>query len=215
MKALILAVLLLFSTSYAQKPIIFDSFEKEVGVEQSPNFMFVYGLDLQLDLGPLLAGDTIFAYALDGTLCGAKILESPAIGLNNILRFMPVYFNQGFGLQSGDTVKFKISSSSGIREAAVSFPIVVGTQFGDRHRIYNFHRVENCCNTFYGDWNQDGIVDIVDISLLIEYIWLGGKSPECLALGDINNSGEIDIVDVSVAVEYLWEGIGELISCEE
>lgn len=57
-----------------------------------------------------------------------------------------------------------------------------------------------------GDANSDGIVDIDDVVLIIEYIFAGGPEPDPYEAGDVNCSGEIDIDDAVYLIGYIFDG---------
>jgi len=57
-----------------------------------------------------------------------------------------------------------------------------------------------------GDTDNSGSVDIDDIIFLVNYIFLGGPSPDPVDLGDTDCSGEIDIDDVIYLVGYIFLG---------
>lgn len=55
-----------------------------------------------------------------------------------------------------------------------------------------------------GDPNDDGAVNIIDITMLIQYLYLGGEAPEFLGSGDVNSSGDVNILDVTYLIAYLY-----------
>jgi hypothetical protein len=57
-----------------------------------------------------------------------------------------------------------------------------------------------------GDANLDGLININDITLLIEWLYQGGwwpPDPEC---GDVNDDGIINILDITYLIAYLYQG---------
>jgi hypothetical protein len=58
----------------------------------------------------------------------------------------------------------------------------------------------------YGDANGDGQVDISDVILLINYLFIGGSPPEPLSSGDANGDCVVDVADVVYLTNYLFTG---------
>ena len=54
-----------------------------------------------------------------------------------------------------------------------------------------------------GDLNDDGEVNISDISELIDVLLVGTADEELLARADVNSDGEINISDVSDLIDFL------------
>src|SRR3989344_2958096 len=59
-----------------------------------------------------------------------------------------------------------------------------------------------------GDINSDGIIDKVDLDILVDVAFRGGSFPEgsCLECADINEDGVTDILDVSMMTNYVYRG---------
>lgn len=57
-----------------------------------------------------------------------------------------------------------------------------------------------------GDANNDGVVNIVDISFLISFLYTGGPAPVALMAGDANSDNLINILDVTFLINYLYLG---------
>jgi hypothetical protein len=69
----------------------------------------------------------------------------------------------------------------------------------------------SCCDT-PGDATNNGTVNILDITFLINYLYMGGPEPECLDEGDANGNGTINILDITYLINYLYMG-GPAPSC--
>lgn len=63
----------------------------------------------------------------------------------------------------------------------------------------------NCCQ-IPGDANYDGIVNILDITYLISYLYKGGPPPLCMYHGDANGDCLINILDITYLISYLYKG---------
>ena len=71
-----------------------------------------------------------------------------------------------------------------------------------------------CCIGTVGNVDLLGIVDLVDLSVLVSYLTSGGYIPQCSAAANVNRSGIVDLGDLSVLVSYLT-GAGFLLpSCQ-
>jgi C1A family cysteine protease len=57
-----------------------------------------------------------------------------------------------------------------------------------------------------GDVNQNGSLNILDITFLIAYLYQDGPAPADTLLGDVNNDGTINIIDVVRLIQYLYQG---------
>jgi len=57
-----------------------------------------------------------------------------------------------------------------------------------------------------GDANGDGVVDVADIVLLINYLYKTGCAPNPLAAGDPNADCVVELADVVYLINYLYKG---------
>jgi hypothetical protein len=59
---------------------------------------------------------------------------------------------------------------------------------------------------FHGDLDWDGVIDIVDLTWMIDFLFVNGaiQRPEYV-VGDLNCDGKIDIADLTYFVDYLWD----------
>jgi len=62
-----------------------------------------------------------------------------------------------------------------------------------------------CCD-LPGDADNDGIVNILDITFLISYLYKGGPAPPCLVEGDANGDCILNILDITYLISYLYKG---------
>jgi hypothetical protein len=63
----------------------------------------------------------------------------------------------------------------------------------------------NCCDV-PGDANNDGTVNILDITYLIGYLYLMGSPPPCMYEGDPNANCTVNILDITYLIAYLYQG---------
>jgi hypothetical protein len=57
-----------------------------------------------------------------------------------------------------------------------------------------------------GDANGNGNVNILDITYLINYLYMGGPRPVPLVSADVNNNGLVNILDITYLINYLYRG---------
>lgn len=87
-----------------------------------------------------------------------------------------------------------VSSSSGL-------PVNVVTKEAVFHHEYNPY-----VDYIPGDVNDNGAVNILDATYLLNFLYKGGPSPQpYLCVGNVNASGTVQILDVSYLVAYLYK----------
>jgi hypothetical protein len=57
-----------------------------------------------------------------------------------------------------------------------------------------------------GDANGDDFVNILDVTYLVDYLYLGGPPPVIPFYADVNSDGAIDMLDVTYLIMYLYQG---------
>ncbi|PKK82437.1 MAG: hypothetical protein CVT49_13710 [candidate division Zixibacteria bacterium HGW-Zixibacteria-1] len=62
-----------------------------------------------------------------------------------------------------------------------------------------------CCD-MPGDANNNGAVNILDVTFIISYLYKGGQAPPCLDEADANGNNMINILDVTYLIGYLYKG---------
>jgi hypothetical protein len=60
-----------------------------------------------------------------------------------------------------------------------------------------------CC-LLGGDANNDGNVNILDITFLINYLYKGGPEPPCLDAGDADGNCEINVLDITRIIMFVY-----------
>jgi hypothetical protein len=97
------------------------------------------------------------------------------------------------GLTNGVTYYFRVLSADN-----------VGNSSGFSNEV-NI-TVARCCVGTTGNVNQSGIVDLTDLSALVNYLNAGGYELPCAEAANVNGTGIIDIGDLSAIVNYLSGG---------
>ncbi|MEW6051126.1 MAG: M14 family zinc carboxypeptidase [Candidatus Zixiibacteriota bacterium] len=72
--------------------------------------------------------------------------------------------------------------------------------------VLPYHDVQSCCVASTGNIDGDtgDIVDISDLSLMVDYLFFGGSISNCFEENDTDRSGSIDISDLSGLVDFLF-----------
>jgi hypothetical protein len=65
-----------------------------------------------------------------------------------------------------------------------------------------------CCDIIdgAGDANDDALVNILDITYLIGYLYQEGPEPVCYYQGDANADGVINILDITYLINFIYSG---------
>jgi hypothetical protein len=61
-----------------------------------------------------------------------------------------------------------------------------------------------CCD-LAGDASNNGNVNVIDVTYLINYLYKGGAKPICSAEGDANGNGIINVQDITSLINYLYK----------
>ncbi len=69
-----------------------------------------------------------------------------------------------------------------------------------------------CCHGTTGDVDQSGSVDISDLSMMVDFLFLSGPPGTCFAASDVDKSGTIDISDLQALIDFLFFSVA-LPSC--
>lgn len=64
----------------------------------------------------------------------------------------------------------------------------------------------DACDFVCGDGDGDGSVNILDIELLISYLFRAGTAPDPANAADVDGSGNVSILDIAFLIEYLYQG---------
>jgi len=69
------------------------------------------------------------------------------------------------------------------------------------------------CDYICGDTNDDGTVNLLDITFLISYLYSVGTAPESVNASDVNGSGTINLLDITALILSLYQGGPALDGC--
>ena len=71
----------------------------------------------------------------------------------------------------------------------------------DQFMVHNF----DCVNPpFCGDPNRDEVINILDITFLINYLYREGPEPDPLDKSDVNNDGTVNLLDITYLINFLY-----------
>ncbi len=63
------------------------------------------------------------------------------------------------------------------------------------------------CGFYRGDVNEDEVIDIADVVLLINYLYISGPAPiPFVDQGDVNNDAVVDVADIIFLINHLFTG---------
>lgn len=61
------------------------------------------------------------------------------------------------------------------------------------------------CEYFCGDFNRDCMVNLIDVALLIAFLYKGGSPPIVAELADVNSDGTINLLDILRITNFLYK----------
>jgi hypothetical protein len=144
-------------------------------------------------------------------------LQWPPFPLPNMAIY--VYYNLASGGQLvalGGSMK-PIAISAILFLILLSIPIALTpaeSSANSKHTISaDLQRADGCCQGTRGNVNGAGIVDLADLSALVNCLTGGGFVPPCLDAANVNGAGIVDLADLSALVSYLTGGGYELPDC--
>ncbi len=77
---------------------------------------------------------------------------------------------------------------------------------GDRMYLYiNTSMPLTFCCEISGDINHDGVLDPLDITYFVNYLWKFGDVPPCEEEVDVNGDNDVDPLDLTYLVDYFWK----------
>lgn len=122
------------------------------------------------------------------------------------------------GSREGEQVHWQVMASGGGMQTLGDFKLgstvgqpPVGTSSLGDYTLHSgfWQNFGGCCRN-RGDVNHDGLelIDIGDLSWMVNYMFTGGPEPPCMEEADINGDGLelIDIGDLSYLVNFMFTG---------
>ncbi|MCX6827884.1 MAG: dockerin type I repeat-containing protein [candidate division Zixibacteria bacterium] len=99
-------------------------------------------------------------------------------------------------------------------DATIGQPVVnsIQSSTNDVHNGF-WAYIYSCCNK-PGDANDNGLINIHDITFLINYLYKDGPHPPCFSKADARGDGPINISDITYLINYLYKG-GPIPQCPQ
>ena len=108
-----------------------------------------------------------------------------------------------FALGQGIIADGRLPDSGTVGDSTVAVRIGIGLGFDIATVVYNVF----CPITLTGDLDVDGDIDVMDILMLVNFVFKDGEFPRpCMASGDVNCSGDVTTSDALYLVSYVFEG---------
>ncbi|MEW6412628.1 MAG: hypothetical protein AB1483_09170 [Candidatus Zixiibacteriota bacterium] len=78
---------------------------------------------------------------------------------------------------------------------------------GDRMYLYvnTLIPLVHCCEV-RGDINHDGLMDPLDVTFFVNFLWKYGEAPPCEEEADANGDTAMDPLDLIYLVDFFWKG---------
>ena len=73
--------------------------------------------------------------------------------------------------------------------------------------------VEDCCLGIRGNIDNEGEINVSDLTYLVSFLFQGGADPACSEEADVDASGAVNVSDLTYLVAYLFQGGPEPLSC--
>nr|MBN2277966.1 dockerin type I repeat-containing protein [candidate division Zixibacteria bacterium] len=100
------------------------------------------------------------------------------------------------------------AASTGYRLSATVGQTAIGSGFSTdyslSHGFWQYFGEPGCCD-LPGDANNNGAVNILDVTYLISYLYKSGPPPPCPEEGDANGNGATNILDATYLISYLYK----------
>ena len=64
----------------------------------------------------------------------------------------------------------------------------------------------NCKSFVCGDVNGGGIVNILDVTFLINFLYKDGQPPDPMEAADANGNGDVNVLDITYLINFLYKG---------
>jgi hypothetical protein len=137
--------------------------------------------------------------------------------LSAVLIFLLLYVGNILADEkAGEQIKWQVLSGGGTKGASTNYKLDgtvgqtavgkgVSTNYNLLHGYWQDFASASCCDK-PGDANNNGTVNIQDITYLINYLYKGGPQPPCLEEGDANGSGLTNIQDITYLINFLYKG---------
>ncbi|MBI3589388.1 MAG: hypothetical protein HY093_03185 [Candidatus Liptonbacteria bacterium] len=146
--------------------------------------------------------------------------QNPAPPTVNPLRPKTAFYNKTFGGAKDADTSIKMNGAPAVSLSSStlwSYPVTLQTGLNQ----FSFTSADNFSNESLptaaaitydpnyfvcGDLNGDEVLDIFDVTLLVNVAFRGASPPALFARGDINGDGKYDIFDVTLLINHVFRG---------
>ncbi|MFH2035922.1 MAG: dockerin type I domain-containing protein [Candidatus Zixiibacteriota bacterium] len=113
-----------------------------------------------------------------------------------------------FSMNNNDTLIFVtiLSASTDGTSGLLTNIAKARAWIASRPYIFEWPEFNPGCCVVPGDANHNGVVNILDITFTIAYLYKGGAAPVCLDEADANSNEVINILDITYNIAYLYKG---------
>ncbi|PKK82293.1 MAG: hypothetical protein CVT49_14295 [candidate division Zixibacteria bacterium HGW-Zixibacteria-1] len=115
-------------------------------------------------------------------------------------------------LEAGDGVVLRLYFTINNPQPGFVNPIIIDGYssylplFTGPYAVYNpVNMAGGISLAFCGDCDNSGMVNILDVTYLVGYLYKGGPEPNPTEIGDADGSGILNILDVTFLINYLYK----------
>ncbi len=116
---------------------------------------------------------------------------------------------------AGEQIKWQVLSSGGNRGTSTNYVVsgTVGqtatgtgtsTNYKVSHGYWQNFAPASCC-VKPGDANNNGTVNALDVTFIINFLYKHGAAPVCPAQADVNGNGVTNALDVTYLINFLYK----------
>ena len=105
-----------------------------------------------------------------------------------------------FSGNSGPIATIELTATENVTNAVVALRnSITVEESGQKHYLEDSEAIVNAAASIQGDVNDDGDVNVIDITALIDEIMNDGTNPRA----DVNGDGEINVIDITVLIDII------------
>ena len=120
------------------------------------------------------------------------------------------------GSRTGEQINWQVISGGATNGSSTNYSLMgtvgqtavgVGssTSYTVNHGYWQDFSGGTCCN-LAGDFNDDGSVDVSDLTAMVDFMFGGGPAAPCPDEADVDASCGIDISDLTFRVDWMFGG---------
>ncbi len=116
---------------------------------------------------------------------------------------------------AGEQIKWQVLSSGSNRGISINYAVdgtagqtAIGkgtsTNFGIAQGYWQTFGGTGCC-VKAGDVNNNGSVNLLDVTFLINFLYKSGAQPPCRQQADVNGNGVVNLLDITYLINFLYK----------